>query len=161
MAAALVNHILGGGVFSARLFKEVREKRGLAYSVYTQLSTSDHTAMLSGGTTTKNDRAKELLEVIEAEIAGLAAEGPTEDELEKAKKFLIGSYPLRFDTSTKIAGELLMTQRQGFSPAYLDERLALIAAVSLEDANRVAKRLFAGRRLLVAAAGRPIGLSSK
>ncbi len=160
MAAALVNHILGGGVFSARLFKEVREKRGLAYSVYTQLAVSDHTAMLLGGTSTKNERAQELLDVIEAEIAALAAAGPSADELEKAKKFMIGSYPLRFDTSTKIAGELLHLRRQGYEPSFLDERDRLIAAVSLDDAKRVARRLFAGKRLLVAAAGRPVGLSA-
>jgi zinc protease len=160
MAGVLVNHILGGGVFSARLFKEVREKRGLAYSVYTRLAVFDHTAMLLGGTSTKNERAQESLDVIEAEIAALAAAGPSTDELEKAKKFLIGSYPLRFDTSTKIAGELLHLRRQGYEPSFLDERDRLIAGVSLDDAKRVARRLFAGPRMLVAAAGRPVGLSS-
>jgi zinc protease len=159
VAATVVNHILGGGVFSARLFKEVREKRGLAYSVYTRLTFADHATMLTGGTSTKNERAKESLDVIEAEIAALAQAGPSDDELEKAKKFLIGSYPLRFDTSTKIAGELLHLRRHGYEPSYLDERTGLIANVTLEDAKRVARRLFAGQRLLVAAAGRPIGLS--
>ena len=102
--AVVVNHILGGGVFSARLFKEVREKRGLAYSVYSQLAALAHSAIFSGGTSTKNERAAESLAVIEAEIDKLASEGPTEEELDKAKKYLIGSYALRFDTSTKIAG---------------------------------------------------------
>ncbi|HEY8579434.1 MAG TPA: pitrilysin family protein, partial [Beijerinckiaceae bacterium] len=101
IAAIVVNHILGGGVFSARLFKEVREKRGLAYSVHSQLANHDHAALFTGGTSTKNERAAESLEVIEQEIEKLRAEGPTEEELEKAKKYLIGSYALRFDTSTK------------------------------------------------------------
>ncbi len=75
MIGVVVNHILGGGVFSARLFKEVREKRGLAYSVHSQLSAHDHAALFSGGTSTKNERAAESLSVIEEEIAKLVADG--------------------------------------------------------------------------------------
>lgn len=158
MAAVVVNHILGGGVFSARLFKEVREKRGLAYSVHSQLVTHLHAALFSGGTSTKNERAAESLAVIEEEIEKLAAEGPTADELDKAKKYLIGSYALRFDTSTKIASQLVHLQTEGFDVGYLDERNQEIAAVSMADARRVAERLFAGKKLLVAVAGRPEGL---
>jgi len=157
-AATVVNHILGGGVFSARLFKEVREKRGLAYSVYSQLASFAHSAVFSGGTSTKNERAAESLSVIEAEIDKLASEGPTEEELDKAKKYLIGSYALRFDTSTKIAGNLVQLQVDGFGVEYLDRRNELIAGVTLEDARRVAKRLFAGKKLMVAVAGRPQGM---
>ena len=94
--AMVVNHILGGGIFSARLFREVREKRGLAYSVYSQLVTYDHAAMFYGGTSTKNERAAESMAVIEKEISSLSDFGPTEEELAKAKKYLIGSYALRF-----------------------------------------------------------------
>ena len=156
--ATVVNHILGGGVFSARLFKEVREKRGLAYSVYSHLATLAHSAFFSGGTSTKNERAAESLAVIEEEIDKLASEGPSEEELDKAKKYLIGSYALRFDTSTKIAGNLVQLQVDGFAVDYLDQRNELIAAVSLEDTRRVAKRLFAGKKLMVAVAGRPQGM---
>lgn len=158
MAAMVVNHILGGGVFSARLFKEVREKRGLAYSVHSSLMTSDHSAMFIGGTSTKNERAAESLAVIEEQIADLTANGPSETELDHAKKYLIGSYPLRFDTSMKIASQLTHLQLEGFAPSYLDERNRLIDAVTLDDARRAAKRLFEGRKLLVAVAGRPVGL---
>lgn len=159
MAAVVVNHILGGGVFSARLFREVREKRGLAYSVHTQLGTFDHAALFSGGTSTKNERAAESLAVIEAEIATMAAEGPTEDELDKAKKYLTGSFVLRFDSSVKIASQLVHLQTEGFGVEYLDERNALIEAVTLADARRVAKRLFDGKGLLVTVVGRPEGIS--
>jgi zinc protease len=156
--ATVVNHILGGGIFSARLFREVREKRGLAYSVYSQLVTLDNAAMLSGGTSTKNERAAESMNVIESEIASLATIGPTEEELDKAKKYLIGSYALRFDTSTKIAGQLVHLQTDGFDVDYLDERNRLIAAVTMEDAKRAAGRLFGDGKLLVAVAGRPEGM---
>ena len=160
MTAVVVNHILGGGVFSARLFREVREKRGLAYSVHTQLSTFDHAALFSGGTSTKNERAAESLSVIEDEIRKMAGEGPTEDELDKAKKYLTGSYALRFDSSLKIASQLVHLQTEGIEVSYLDERNAMIEAVTLADTKRVAKRLFEGKGLLVTVVGRPEGLAS-
>jgi zinc protease len=158
IAATVVNHVLGGGVFSARLFKEVREKRGLAYSVYSQLAAQDHAAMLIGGTSTKNERAAESMQVIEAEIRSLAEAGPTEEELDKAKKYLIGSYALRFDTSSKIASHLARLQAEGYGVDYLDERNRLIAAVTMDDAKRAAKRLFGDASLLVAVVGRPVGM---
>lgn len=158
IAATVVNHILGGGIFTARLFREVREKRGLAYSVYSQLIAHDHAAIFTGSTSTKNERAAESIAVIEKEIVSLSEFGPTEDELEKAKKYLIGSYALRFDTSTKIAGQLASLQAEGFGVEYLDERNRLIAAVTMEDAKRVARRLFGDGKLLVTIAGRPKGM---
>jgi zinc protease len=154
-AAVVVNHILGGGVFTARLFHEVREKRGLAYSVYSQLNEYDQCPMLIGGTSTKNERARESLDVIEQQFRDLANDGPTENELDKAKKYLTGSYALRFDTSTKMASQLVNLQLDSLEPSYLDERNAKIEVVTLEDAKRVAKRLLGDGRLLVAMAGRP------
>jgi zinc protease len=158
MAAIVLNHILGGGVFSARLFKEVREKRGLAYSVWSALQTFRHSPLFSGGTSTKNERAAESISVIEEEIAKLTADGPTGQELASAKKYLIGSYALRFDTSTKIAGNLVHLQVDGYPVEFLDQRNDLIEAVTLEDTRRVARRLFEGKKLLVAAVGKPEGL---
>ncbi len=158
MAAVVVNHILGGGIFSARLFREVREKRGLAYSIYSHLSNFDRACIFGGGTSTKNERAAESLAVIEEEIGKLASEGPTEQELVKAKKFLTGSYALRFDTSLKIASQLVHLQTEGFDVSYLDERNAMIEAVTMEDARRVAKRIFAAGPLLVTMVGRPVGV---
>lgn len=157
-AAVVANHILGGGVFTARLFREVREKRGLAYSVYSHLQNYAETALFAGGTSTKNERAAESLAVIEAEIRDLAAHGPSEEELEKAKKYLIGSHALHFDTSTKIAGQLLHVQLDGYEPAQLDLRNRQIAAVTLPDVRRACARLFGDGKLLVAIAGRPVGL---
>ncbi|WP_237481106.1 M16 family metallopeptidase [Lichenibacterium dinghuense] len=158
MAAVVVNHILGGGVFSARLFREVREKRGLAYSVYSHLSTFDRTAIFGGGTSTKNERAKESLDVIAEQIHDLATDGPTADELDKAKKFLTGSYALRFDTSLKIASQLVNLQTEGFDVSYLDERNGMIEAVTLDDAKRVGARMLGAGPLLTTVVGRPEGL---
>ncbi len=157
-AAMVVNHVLGGGIFTARLFREVREKRGLAYSVYSHLANYDHCDMMMGATTTKNERVAESIEVISHEIRALGQDGPTAEELEKAKRYLTGSYALRFDTSSKIAGQLVFLQTAGFSVSQLDTRNAEIEAVTMADAQRAAARLFGDGKLLVAIAGRPQGL---
>jgi zinc protease len=159
MTSVLLAHILGGGTgLSSRLFREVREKRGLAYSVSTSVSSLDHASFLHGGTSTKNERAKESLEVITAEILDLSHNGPTEYELDKGKKYLVGSYPLRFDTSAKIAGQLVHIQLDGFGPEWMIERNRLIEAVTMDDARRVAKHLFGDGAMSVAIVGRPVGL---
>jgi zinc protease len=156
MAAYIVNHILGGGSFSSRLYREVREKRGLAYSVNSSLVWLDHAAMLLGGTGTRAERAGEAVDLIEQEIKQLAETGPTEEELERTKSFLKGSYALGFDTSTKIAGQLVQIQLDDLGIDYIDRRGSMIDAVSLDDTRRVAKRLLNG--LLVTVVGRPQGM---
>jgi zinc protease len=159
MAAYIVNHILGGGAFSSRLYQEVREKRGLAYSVYDSLVWLNHSALFLGGTATRADRAGETLEVIDREIHRLAEEGPTEDELTKAKAYLNGSFVLNLDTSSKIAALLVQLQLDGLGIDYFSRRPEMINAVTLDDARRVAKRMLDGG-MLVTVAGRPEGLAS-
>jgi zinc protease len=153
MAAYIVNHILGGGSFSSRLYREVREERGLAYSVYSSLFTLKHSALFMSATATRADRAADTLEVIDKEIRRLAAEGPTEDELAKAKSYLLGSYALNFDTSGKIANQLVAIQFEDLGIDYITRRNDLIGAVTLADAKRVAKRLL-DTGMLVTVVGR-------
>jgi zinc protease len=157
--AFIVNHILGGGSFSSRLYTEVREKRGLAYGVSSYLLPLDRAALFTGGTQTSNDSAGEALKIIEAEIRRMASEGPTADELAKAKAYLKGSYPLRFDTSSKIASQLLQIQIEDLGIDYINKRNRLIDAVTIEDTRRVAKRLADGG-MLVTVVGRPKDLTS-
>jgi zinc protease len=160
MAAYIVNHILGGGSFSSRLYLEVREKRGLAYSVHSSLVWLDHAAMLMGGTGTRAERAGETIEVIEQEFRRLAESGPTEDELQRAQSYLKGSYALGFDTSAKIAGQLVQIQLDNLGIDYINRRSATIDAVTIDDVRRVAKRLLESG-LLVTVVGRPQGVTAK
>ncbi len=160
IAASVLNHILGGGSFNSRLFVEVREKRGLAYSVFSGLNPLDHAGMFIAGTSTRNDRAAESLGVIEAEIRRIAADGPTADELDKAKSFLIGSYALRFDTSSRIAGQLLQIQIEGLGIDWMDRRNGVVGAVTMEDVRRAARR-FLGSERVVVMVGRPTGVSER
>jgi zinc protease len=159
MAAYIVNHILGGGTFSSRLYREVREKRGLAYSVYDSLVWLDHTAVFLGGTATRSDRTGEAVDLIESEIHRLAETGPTEDELAEAKSHLQSTFVLGLDTSSKIAALMVQMQLDNLGIDYIERRTAMIDAVTLDDAKRVAKRLLDGG-LLVTVAGRPAGLTS-
>lgn len=158
VTAFVVNHVLGGGSFSSRLYQEIREKRGLAYSVSSSLLALDRAGLVTGGTSTRNDRAAESLSVIEAELKRMGESGPSEAELDQAKRYLIGSWALRFETSTQIAANLIRIQLDGFGPDYLDRRNGLIEAVSLADTRRVAARLFGDPKLLVIVAGKPEGL---
>jgi zinc protease len=153
--AFVLNHVLGGGGFESRLFREVRERRGLAYSVYSYLAPYEHTGLFLGGVSTRNDRAAETLEIIVAEIKRIATDGPTADELDKTKRFLIGSYPLRFDTSGKITANLLDIQIENLGIDYIDKRNALIEAVTIADIRRAARRFLAEVKLLVMLVGQP------
>jgi len=156
--ASVMNHILGGGSFTSRIWQEVREKRGLAYSVNSGLYAFHRAGLFFGGTATKNERAAEALSVIRDEIARMASDGPTEEELDKAKRYLIGSYALRFDTSTKIASHLTSVQVDDLGIDYTDKRNSLFEAVTLEDTRRAARRLLAPGQMLVTVAGKPQGL---
>jgi len=159
MAAYLVNHILGGGSTDSRLYHEVREKRGLAYSVSDNLVWLDHAAVLLGGTATRADRAGETVDLIEREIRQFAESGPTAGELTEAKRYLNSAFVLNLDSSTKIAALLVQLQLDGFDTDYFTRRGAMIEAVTLDDARRVAKRLL-DKGLLVTVVGKPQGFAS-
>ena len=159
MAGYIINHILGGGSFSSRLYKEVREKRGLAYGVSNSLVWFKNAAIVMGGTATRADRTGDALSIIEAETRRMADEGPTADELAAAKSYLKGAYALSLDTSSKIASQLTQIQIDRLGIDYMQRRSAMIDAVTLEDTKRVSKRLFGGG-MLVTVVGRPKGLES-
>ncbi len=152
-AAFVMNHILGGGSFTSWLYEEVREKRGLSYSTGTSLSPYDAGGLIVGSAATRADRADESLQVILEQFERMATEGPTADELASAKRYLTGSYPLRFDASGKIARQLVALQNAELGIDYFDRRNAEIEAVTLEDVKRVAKRLLAGKTPTVSMVG--------
>jgi len=161
MAAFVVNHILGGGGFSAKLMEEVREKRGLAYSVYTYIQPDRYTSILAGSVATKNAAMAQSLDIIRNEMKKMAENGPTEADLEAAKSYLTGSYALRFDTNSKIAAQLLGLMQEGFGPDYVENRNKMIEAVTLADAKRVAARLLRPNDLIVTVVGKPEGMKSE
>jgi zinc protease len=153
MAGYVVNHILGGGGLSSRLYREVREKRGLAYSVYESLLWMDHSGVFVGNTGTRADRAGETVDAIEKEIRRMAEDGPTQQELDEAKSYLKGSQMLALDTSSKLASALLQYQLDRLPIDYIEKRNAIVDAVTLDDARKAAQRLW-GQGLLTVIVGR-------
>ncbi len=158
-AAYVDNDILGGGTFSSRLYREVRLKRGLVYSVTDSLVWYNETALFFGSTATRADRAEETVSLVKDVIDQFAEGGPTADELAKAKAYLSGAFVLNLDTSAKIAAVLVQLQLDHLGIDYIGKRQQMIDAVTLADARRVAKRLFGGG-LLVTVVGRPTALAS-
>mgnify|MGYP005842868955 CR=1 FL=1 len=158
--AFVMNHILGGGTFVSRMFVEVREKRGLAYTAYTSLYPLSHGGLLIGYFASGNETAGEALGVARAQIADVAENGVTVAELDDARTFLTGSYALRFDSSSAIAGQLAAIQFEDLGLDYVERRNSLIEAVTLEDIERVAARLLRPDAMRIAAVGRPQGIAA-
>ena len=155
--AYVLNYILGGGGFASRLTEEVREKRGLTYGVYTYLVALHDAGAFAGGVSSENDKIKEAMDVIVAEFKRLREEGISVEELENAKTYLTGSYPLRFDSNTKIANQLVGIQIEELGIDYINDRNGLIQAVTPEDIERVAARLFDPDDMVVTIVGKPVG----
>lgn len=159
-AAALLNQIVGGDGFTARLMNQVREKRGLTYGISTHLVVMDHAAYWQGGFASANAKAGGAVKVVRQVWADTAAKGVTDKELKAAKTYMTGSYPLRFDGNDKIAGILVGMQMVGLPSDYVAHRNGLIEAVTLADVNRVARQLMAPDKLSFTVVGHPEGLAS-
>ena len=143
-AAALMNTVLGGASFISRLWDAVREERGLAYSVGTYLAGLDHTTYFGGQVATNNAQLAEAFEVIKAEIGRFVREGVTEQELADVKTYTIGSYAMSLDTNSQLASALVSMQVNDLGLDYIDKRVGYINAVTREDVQRVARRIFLG-----------------
>lgn len=157
-AAYVLNTILGGGGFEARLMTEVREKRGLTYGVYAYLMPMDHAELYIGRVASSNDRIAEAVSVIRDEWVKMAENGVTQEELDQAKTYLTGAFPLRFDGNGPIARILVGMQMDGLTPDYVQTRNAQIEAVTLDDAKRVAARILKPEALHFVVVGQPEGL---
>ena len=159
-AATVLNQVLGGGSFESRLMDEVREKRGLTYGVYSYLVPMDLAETYQGSVSSANDRIGEAISVIRDEWAKAAAEGVTQQELDDAKTYITGSYPLRFDGNQTIASILVGMQMLDLPIDYIATRNDKVEAVTLEDAKRVAAELLDPEGLSFVVVGQPQGLET-
>lgn len=151
--AQVVDYIFGGGSFASRLMDEVREKRGLAYSVGTSMSPYDAGGIMIASVGTRADQAEESLKVIRDEWRKIRDEGPTEEEVDDAKQYLTGAWPLRFTSTRSIADILVAVQRDNLGLDYIDKRNSLIESVTLEQARDLSKRLYDPDNLVVVVVG--------
>ena len=158
-AASILNEVLGGSRFSARLMTEVREKRGLTYGIGTYLVGYDQAELVMGQLSSANGTVGQAIEVIRDEWRKIASEGITAEELAATKTYLTGSYPLRFDGNGTIASILVGMQMIGLSADYPRTRNDKVNAVTMEDVARVAARLFRPDDLRFVVVGRPEGVT--
>lgn len=159
-AAFVLNEIVGGDRFTARLMIELREKRGLTYGVGSYLADYDQADLVLGEFATDNRTAGQAVEVLRQEWAR-AAQGVTEAELSAAKTYLTGAYPLRFDGNGPIANILVGMQMSGYDRDYPKTRNARIEAVTLADVARVAKRIYRPDDLRIVVVCQPEGLPAQ
>jgi zinc protease len=152
-------HVLGGSGFASRLMYEVRESRGLAYSIYSYLMPRQAGGLIVGGVGTENDRVAQTIEIIRAEWARARDQGLTADEIAHAKANVNGSIALRFTSTDRIADQLFGIQFENLGRDYLNRRAGLFNAVTIEDVQRVAKRLLDPDKLTIVVVGRPKGLN--
>lgn len=156
--AFILNEVIGGGRFTARLMTEVREKRGLTYGIGTYIVNMDQADMILGQFSASNDKVAEAIKVVRAEWGRIVSEGVAPQELEATKTYLTGSYPLRFDGNGPIASILVGMQMDGMPIDYVTTRNAKIEAVTMDDIKRVAARLFKPEALQFVVVGQPEGL---
>lgn len=159
-AATILNEILGGSRFSARLMTEVREKRGLTYGIGTSLVGYDNSELVMGQASVANEKVAEAVEVIRAEWARIATEGITEAELAATKTYLTGAYPLRFDGNGPLASIMVNMQLIGLPADYPQTRNDKVNAVTLADVKRVAASLFRPDDLRFVIVGQPTGVQA-
>lgn len=156
--AVVLNYTFGGGGFDSRLMKKLRVEKGLTYGVYTSVSGGERLQTWTGGGQTKNESAGEFIAEIKAQMETMVADGMTEQELSDAKAYLTGSYPLGFDSNSKIAGNMMGVRLDDLPVDFFDKRNAMIEAVTLEDVNRVAKEYLKPENFTFVVVGEPEGL---
>ncbi len=149
------NYILGGGGFSARLMDQVRDKRGLTYGISTDINDFRASSIIVGSVQSDKTKILTALDVTKSEMARFAKDGATQRELDDAKTYLTGSFPLGLDSNAKIARTLNAYQRSGLPADYVVKRNGMIQAVTLAQVNAMAKKYYDPARLVVAIAGNP------
>jgi zinc protease len=151
--ATVDDYIFGGGGFQSRLMDEVREKRGLAYGVSTAIMPFKAGSAMIASVGTRAAQVGTSMQVIRDEWKKMHDQGPTQAELDGAKQYLTGAWPLRFTSTGSIAEILLAVQRDNLGLDYLDKRNSLIEAVTLDQAKRVARQLYDPQALVAVVVG--------
>lgn len=155
--ANMLNRVMAGG-FGSRLMEEIREKRGLVYGVWAYLLPLDHSPLMMGGLASQNARVAEAISLVRQEWERMAEEGPTQEELDDARTYLLGSFPLSLTDSEGIASLLVSLQENDRPVDYLDQLEEIYGGITLADARRVAAKLYRAKELTVVVAGQPEGI---
>jgi zinc protease len=144
------NEILGGGSFTSRLMKELRQRRGFTYGVYSSFQQMRAEGPFQISLSTRADQTPEALRVIRAELAGFLRQGPTDEELREAKASIVGSFPLTTASNKSIIGYLGAIGFYGLPLDYIDRYLERVQDVSAADVRKAfARHVEPGRMLIV------------
>ena len=149
------NYSLGGGGFMSRLLREIREKRGYAYSAYSYVRPYEREGPFLVGLETRRDQAREALELARAVVVEFVKHGPTEAELKAAKKSLVGGFPLRIDTNRKILDQVATIGFYRLPLAWLDEFPARVEGVTLAQVKSAFARRIDPEKLSIVVVGAP------
>ena len=152
-ALTVGNYILGGGGFVSRLTEQVREKRGLSYSVYSYFAPGLHAGPFAVGLQTRPDQADQALQVAREVVRTFVAEGPTEAELKAAKDNLIGSFPLRLDSNRKLLDNLANMAWHELPLDYLDTWTQAVDRVTVQDIRAAFQRKLQPERMVTVTVG--------
>jgi zinc protease len=155
LALTVGNHILGGGGFTSRLTEEVREKRGLTYSVYSYFAPGLHAGAFTIGLQTRPDQAQQALDLVRVVLAKFVAEGPTEKELQAAKDNLIGGFALRLDSNRKLLGNVANIAWNGLPLDYLDHWTDRVNQLTVDDVRAAFARKVQPDRMATVVLGAP------
>jgi zinc protease len=147
------NHILGGGGFTSRLTEQVREKRGLSYSVYSYFAPGLHEGAFTIGLQTRPDQTGQALTVVRQVLREFVENGPTADELQAAKDNLIGGFALRIDSNRKLLDNVANIAWNGLPLDYLDHWSERVQAVTVGDIRAAFQRVLQPRRMVTVVVG--------
>jgi zinc protease len=150
----LMNYILGGGGFSSRLMKEVRSKMGLTYGISSSYAMRLQPGEFVINTFTKNESVRDAIKASLELVKKYQQEGPTTKEMEEAKAYLTGSYPMNFETPSQIAGQLLNIELFGLGKDYIEKYRSRIDAVSADDVRRVANKYLSPENMDIVVVGK-------
>lgn len=159
LTAFVVNEIFGGGRFGTRLMRSLREERGLTYGIGAFLSSGALGESYQGRLSTDNANVEIVMDLLREEWEQIASEGVTEEELKRIQTYLTGAYPLRFDGNSSIASIMASMQYQGFDIDYVNRRNDMISALTLDEVNDLASRLYDPEALFFVVVGQPVGLN--
>lgn len=159
-ATFLLMKILGQSSFSSRLMDELREKGGLVYGIFADVSFSKHAGLLIGQTGTKNSTVEEVIDRIQ-KVWAETQKGITQTELDTIKKQVMGSFAIKFSSTINIAKALLLYQFDNLGTDYINKRNSILAAVTLDDINQVAKEILKPEQLTFVVVGKPNGLTAQ
>ena len=152
-AIQVMNYILGGGGFSSRAMDSIRNERGLAYSVYSFFGAEKSHGSFQFVMQTKNESAEEAIRIAREELRKIREEPVSEQELNDAKEYLVGSFALRFDTNRKVASFLTQVEYFGLGLDFPDRYSELVRKVSREDVQRVAKQFLQPDKIITVIVG--------